>query len=94
MLAAHQSAFSAAQAFHDPGAVRLANARSRAQAALTACNSTGDEIAARIRAAAGQTSDEDSGIGGSRMKFPDLCERLTRETGEADVFCANIPVYG
>lgn len=25
------------------------------------------------------------------MKFPALCERLTRETGEADVYCADYP---
>ncbi|WP_219812125.1 putative T7SS-secreted protein, partial [Rathayibacter toxicus] len=48
--------------FIDPGATTLANAQARAQAALTSFNQAGNEVASEIRAAAGGTSNEKSGI--------------------------------
>lgn len=60
-------------AFFDPGAMGLANAQTRAQAAVTAFNTTGDEVASQIRAAAAQTSDEKPGIEWWEqiLRFPD-----------------------
>ncbi|MFF1573228.1 putative T7SS-secreted protein [Leifsonia sp. NPDC058292] len=49
-------------AFTDPGATRLAEAQSRAQTALTRFTQIGDEVAAELRGAAGETSGERSGI--------------------------------
>ncbi|MGO2141750.1 MAG: putative T7SS-secreted protein [Leucobacter sp.] len=60
-------------AFFDPGAAGLANAQLRAQVAVTRLNSTGDEVATQIRAAAAQPSGEKPGIEWWEqiLRFPD-----------------------